>query len=175
MRKCKTFLWKMICYWYRLGNLICWLLLFSLLGAVVSSVGVPRKLQETCQAAVFLESGEVLTCQLEARGEITRYPFRERTDVDSLSLWAEDRLVVEFEYAGAGPYVPAFSYRYTGLLAREEKTVLAELDVTTLFPEMEEQRCVVAVPALDRAAVVEILEQPAPAEYVGAEFAWFTQ
>lgn len=156
----------------KMGQILSAVLLVFMAVLLVSFVGFPKDIEETCEAAVITESGEVLTCQLQVRGNGTYYPLRQdRNAVEMLSIWAGDNLVVEFEWV-QGTVGFSSSYRYTGILDRENQRLLAEVDGKTISPELEGQRCVVAVPVMEQAAAAEMLAELELPESHQSAFSW---
>jgi len=154
--------------WSRMQRILSMVLLVVLAAVLISRVGLVREIREICPATVFTEDGRILTCDVEAQGELTRYPLRRKTSVDSVSFWAENRLVVEFP-SNIGNY----SNRFAGILNQKEKAVVAELELNILFPEAEKQRCVIIIPSADRDAALALLEKGRADGYDLTPFGWF--
>ena len=115
--------------WGKLEKYACLLFLIVIAGMLIRNIGFSEEIDQQSKAAVLLENGETLTCDVQVRGEMTQYPLKKDKAalVEQLSIWCGDRLVVEFQNI-SGALAFSASYRYTGILNREEGWLLAELD-----------------------------------------------
>ena len=159
--------------WEKLEKYACLLFLIVIAGMLIRNIGFSEEIDQQSKAAVLLENGETLTCDVQVRGEMTQYPLKKDKAalVEQLSIWCGDRLVVEFQNI-SGALAFSTSYRYTGILNREEGWLLAELDGKTILPEKAGMRCLILLPDGNRESALRILDGiNLPAEYETA-FSW---
>ena len=175
MKATKGALWKFIKLWWRMDTLLCVLLLIGIAGLIVSFVGFPKEIEEIVSACVYTESGETISCEVQVKGEVTTYLFRENVWYD-ISVYRDHILIVELEYdTEDGEYAYQQTYRSTGVKNVDRDALLVEMDVHTLFPGMEHQRCVLSIPAMNKNAAIEILMDEAVQQEWKQVFAWFTE
>ena len=62
-----------IIHWVRIGVLVFGILMTAIL--FVRNVGLPKNVEETLPACVIAENGEVFSCEVNLKGEVTYYPF----------------------------------------------------------------------------------------------------
>ena len=159
-------------FWMRLDILGSILLLIALACLVISFVGIPKELDETVDAWAYTQSGERLPCRIRMTGEITRYPFR-NFEEHQLLAYRENNLISEMTYnTSRQQYGYCQNYRFTGIKDLEKNVLVAELDLNTLFPERESQRCVVVAPAGSLEAASAIVQQSGVPEEGKDAFSW---
>lgn len=175
MEKIKNLLWKFVKFWWRLDTIGSILLLIALACLVVSFVGIPKKLDEIVDACVYTESGETISCQIQMQGEVTSYPFKNYAQYDIIA-YREHILVSEMQYnTSEQQYGYCQTYRFTGIKDIENDVLVVEMDLHTLFPEKESQRCLISIPALELSKAMEIVNKSNAPEEFKEPFAWCLQ
>ena len=168
----KELFWIYIKLWWRVNVVGSILMLIALAGLVVSFVGFPKEIDETLDACVYTESGETMFCQIQVKGEVTKYPFRKYSEYD-ICAYREHILVSEMDYnTSEQQYGYCHTYRFTGIKDIERVILVVEMDLHTLFPEEESQRCMIVAPALERSEALEIVNNSGDYEIFKAPFAW---
>jgi len=165
---------KFVRIWMRMDLIGSIVLLGILVCLVVSFVGIPKDLEETVDACVYTESGETFPCQLRITGEVTTYPFRKNKEY-VISVYREHILVSEMHYNTAKQrYAYCQTYRFTGIKDIEQDVLLVEMDLQTLYPEMESQRCMIVSPVLKHREAMEIINSVDYDEYKNP-FSWVSR
>ena len=114
---------------------------------VLRNLGFPKKIDEAYAAAVITESGQMMECTLEIRGEITDYPLnKNKAGInDNVVIYANGKRLL---------LVSLYGDRSTGCIFTQNQNavclmsvlwdaVVLETDLKVIFPEMENQRCLV--------------------------------
>lgn len=162
-----------IIQWVRIGMLVLGIFMLAVL--VVQDLGFPKNVDETLSACVITESGEVLSCEVSLKGEVTNYPFKkDRYGMeDSIKVWFGDRWLVEFEYDhGTFDYTIGDAYwsgdTVAGVMRRKRDVLFVEMDVKTIYPEMESQRCVLVAPAKNEGDALNLLHTVSPEKLINS-------
>ena len=159
--------------WWRMDTVGSVVLLVVLGCLVASFVGFPKNIEQTVEACVYTEGGEQLSCQLLITGEATTYPFRNRVEY-SIKAFSDHVLVSEMNYdTKRQAYGYCNTYRFTGIKDIQNDVLMVEMDLSTLFPEQESQRCVISAPACARTEIVDCLNRAELSEEYKQTFAWF--
>lgn len=173
MKEDNEFLRKTIGFWRRLDTIGSILLLVVLACLVISFVGIPKGLNETVDARVYTEFGEVIPCQVLIKGEVTHYPFRNTADY-SISAYRDHILISEMTYnTKKQQYGTCQTYRFTGIKDIAQDVLFVEMDLQTLFPEMGSQRCIIAAPGRQMESIIRILDQEEIPKNIKEAFDWF--
>lgn len=160
----------------RLGIALCFLLGVGWL--FIRNVGFPKNVDEALPACVITSGGEVISCEIVLKGEVTSYPFQsDKYGMDDrVKVWFKDRWLVELEYYhGTFAYAIADDRRYddtvSAMMSRNRDMLIMELDVKTIFPEKESQRCVLIAPAESKSIALEQFSSVPAKELINA-LAW---
>jgi len=135
----------------------------------IKNMGFPQNVDENLPACLIMQDGEVLSCEVSLKGEVTNYPFKKDNYgmEDWVKVWFGDRWLVEFAYYhGTFEYMIGDAYwsgdTVEGLMSRNRDLLFLELDVKMLLPEMESQRCVLVAPATEKAEALKLLQAVSP-------------
>ena len=159
-------------FWRRIDNIACVILLVLIGCLIISFIGFPKDVDEIVDACVYTENGETLSCQIRITGEVTNYPFRSYAQY-TICAYRENILVSEMEYnTRTQKYGYCKQHRFTGIKDIENDILVVEMDLHTLFPDLESQRCMVVAPALERNAAMEIVNNSGDNEEFQKHFAW---
>lgn len=167
-------IWMLVKGWmtFRRVAEVILIIIFALV--VFSVIGFPKEIRQTREAVLYTESGETIPCEVEIQGDVTRYPLK------GYSLYDLEASCngVFFAYLGYDPEELQYdiSTAHLGnitILDIPNDVLVAELNLQSLFPERESQRCILVSPVMDLSAALELADRAAEGEPDLAEsFSW---
>lgn len=171
--------------WNLVRTVIAVILTAYLILVLFSLTGFTDDLETTLDACVIAEDGQVLTCQVYVKGEMTHYPLRPHQDyfyteplgtgVRGISINGKPaigNLSFDREHQDLAVGV---SQRGVYFLDRKATLMFGETDLNYLFPDLSSQRCIVAAPASNAEQLRQLIAgQTIPASHA-AKFDWLWQ
>lgn len=125
-------------------------LIFVVLGVLIlflCNLGFPKEIDETIPAAVITEDGQIMECTLEIRGEVTDYPLNKNKAGmnDNVVIYANGmRLLLVSLYGDrSSGCICIQNQNAVCVMSVHRDAMLLETDLRNIFPDMEDQRCLV--------------------------------
>ena len=124
------------------------ILIVACLGVLIlflRNVGFPKQVDERLPVYMVTENGDLFfrAMWVDIRGEITYYPLNQdkRGMDDQVVIYANGKRLVQIYCKQDGEYLFAQRGNTVCVLSRQRDQILLETDLQNIFPDMENQRC----------------------------------
>lgn len=167
-------IWMLVKGWMTFRKVARAILVLIFALVILSLIGFPKEIHQTREAILYTESGKTLSCDIEIQGDVTRYPLKGKSSYD---LEASCNGVF-FAYLGYDPEkqqycITTTTPENTTILDIPNDVLVAQLDLSSLFPEQERQRCILVSPVMELEKALELVDRAAQDRPELAEsFAW---
>lgn len=178
MEKEKWSLSNILKTWCRLDRIACALLLLVIVCLIIANMGFTKKIDETLNGCVITEEGNQFPCSVNLKGEITTYLLKEGKYgmSDNIAVYANDQFVGNLPYdTGNESYVYNSNDTATAIMKRSRDLIFVELDIQTLFPEMESRRCILIAPTDNAAFGIDLIRNLDVPDIYASKFSWLAE